>query len=98
MEEIRMKKLDILFVIVVFLVFIVMGILVIVGGINMEVGIEKVPCYDRYGNLIEGLICDEEITENDRGLIVILGWGIILIGFCMTFMFYEALRSWGYYG
>jgi hypothetical protein len=81
-----------------FLMFIMLtscGVVLILESLNMEIGVEKVPCYDRYGNLIEDLVCDNETTQTDKSSMLFLGVMLIFVGIAIPYMIYSNLTwSW----
>jgi len=62
-------------------VLLVLGILVMASAflfINNQH--DKVPCYDKYSNIIDGVTCTEKNYFTDEGS------GLIMIGAILTFM------------
>ena len=81
-----------LFISLIFLLLLILlGSFLILESLNMNVGVEKVPCYDRYGNLIQGLICNEEITMEEKLSFFLLGIVVIIIGIPISYVVYDSL-------
>lgn len=83
------------------LIFLMMALWVTIGfgiyGIwDQDFGITETECYDRYGNEIIGLICEEEYTKSEAILVTTI---VILFSMLGTAMFFILLQNpiGGYY-
>lgn len=80
----RLEIIGVVLFIIAIIIFIVFGALLIVSDYH----IEEVDCYDRRGNKIEGLTCEERVNNNEGiydlvwigGILALIGEVTFLLG------------------
>lgn len=69
---------------ILIILFVTLGVLMFIATMfnlnNSSIAERDVPCYDRRGNVIEGLVCKEVLPEDLSSIII----GAIISGICFS--------------
>ncbi len=87
-----MKLLALFIASIVFLSLAGGGVALIYGSLTAPIGETSVDCFDRYGNLIEGLECTRDFPESERKLFILFGILLIVFGGIVSPIVYDIAK------